>query len=184
MLDIGSVLRQTSALFQRERLTTGQCKDELMLAIGQFSLLLKRQRQSRPLNACNMFLMFDPSTWPKEKQDVHGFGNTDIIQKYKACLSASSVNGLLSIANTDSPIRISAEIISVYQLWSGVSKPTAETLSTSAYQKVRTGEIHSRSEDDMDSLVSTNSFLLVFIRVLKQTIMSTPAYKHALHVQY
>lgn len=38
MLDIGNILKTTSIMFQKEKLTIGECKDELMVAIGQFTL--------------------------------------------------------------------------------------------------------------------------------------------------
>lgn len=34
-------MQHISATFQREKLTTGQGKDEIMVAVGQFSLLLE-----------------------------------------------------------------------------------------------------------------------------------------------
>lgn len=40
MLDIGNILKTTSIRFEKEKLTIGECKDELMVAIGQFTLLL------------------------------------------------------------------------------------------------------------------------------------------------
>ena len=40
MLDIGNILKNTSIRFQKEKLTIGECKDKLMVAIGQFTLLL------------------------------------------------------------------------------------------------------------------------------------------------
>lgn len=39
MLDIGSILQLPSQRFQQEKLTIRECKDELMLAIGQFMFL-------------------------------------------------------------------------------------------------------------------------------------------------
>lgn len=40
MLDIGNILKTISIRFQKEKLTIGECKDELMVTIGQFTLLL------------------------------------------------------------------------------------------------------------------------------------------------
>ncbi|XP_034086687.1 uncharacterized protein LOC117555811 [Gymnodraco acuticeps] len=40
MLDTGNILQFTSLKFQQENLTIGECKDELMAAIGQLTLLL------------------------------------------------------------------------------------------------------------------------------------------------
>ena len=40
MLDTGNILQFTSLKFQQENLTIGECKDELMVAIGQLTLLL------------------------------------------------------------------------------------------------------------------------------------------------
>lgn len=40
MLDISNILKTTSIRFQKENLTIGEYKDELMMAIGQFTLLL------------------------------------------------------------------------------------------------------------------------------------------------
>lgn len=39
MIDI-DILKTTSIRFQKEKLTFGECKDELLVAIGQFTLLL------------------------------------------------------------------------------------------------------------------------------------------------
>ncbi|XP_062389624.1 uncharacterized protein LOC134078010 [Sardina pilchardus] len=112
MLDIGNILKTTSIRFQKEKLTIGECKDELMVAIGQFTLLLD---------------VFDPSTWPQEMRDLHNFGNTtvcSILKKYDAILQldkdttvtewmrlkqagkrlkASSVYDLVQIVNTSNP---------------------------------------------------------------------------------
>lgn len=63
MLDIGNILKTASIRFQKEKLTIGECKDELMVAIGQFTLLLDG--------------------------DLHSFGNTtvcSILKKYEATL--------------------------------------------------------------------------------------------------
>ena len=41
------------------------------------------------LKSCDHFLVFDPSTWPQEMQDLHSFGNTtvcSILKKYEATL--------------------------------------------------------------------------------------------------
>lgn len=40
MLNIGSILKTTTIRFQREKRIIGECKDELIVAIGQFILLL------------------------------------------------------------------------------------------------------------------------------------------------
>lgn len=40
MFDIGNILKTTSISLQREKLTIGECKDERMVAIEQFTLLL------------------------------------------------------------------------------------------------------------------------------------------------
>lgn len=156
MLDIGIILKTTSIAFQREKLTIGECKDELMVAIGQFTLLLDGEGHHRThtvsnadadwdktillrglieefeirydsLKSCDHFLVFDPSTWPQEIQDLHRFGNTTvctILQKYEAILhldkdatmrewmhlkqagkrlAASSVYDLVQIINTSNP---------------------------------------------------------------------------------
>ena len=47
MLDIGNILKTTSIRFHKEKLTIGECKDELMVAIGQFTLLLDGEGHSR-----------------------------------------------------------------------------------------------------------------------------------------
>lgn len=106
MLDIGSILKTTSIRFQKEKLTIGECKDELMVAIGQFKLRLDDEDHSaqtvsnaeadrdkadllsglieefesryESLKSCDHFLVFDPSTWPQAMQDLHSFGNTTI----------------------------------------------------------------------------------------------------------
>lgn len=153
MLDIGHILKTTSIRFQKEKLTIGECKDELMVAIGQFTLLLDSEGHHRThtfshadadrdktnvlrgliqefetryhsLKSCDDFLVFDPSTWPREIQDIHSFGNTtvsSILQKYEATLQldrdttvrewmrlkqagkrlgASTVHDLVQIVNT------------------------------------------------------------------------------------
>ncbi|KAG9280288.1 hypothetical protein AMEX_G21 [Astyanax mexicanus] len=117
MVDIGNILKTTSIRFQKEKLTIGECKDELMVAIGQFKLMLDAGDHSAQtvsnaeadidktdllsalieefetrydsLKSCDHFLVFDPSTWPQEMQDLHSFGNTticNILQKYEAIL--------------------------------------------------------------------------------------------------
>ena len=57
MLDIGNILKTTCFRFQKEKLTIGECKDEFMVAIGQFTLLLDGEghrfsRNMRP--PCNL----------------------------------------------------------------------------------------------------------------------------------
>uniref|UniRef100_A0A8C4ASG7 Uncharacterized protein n=1 Tax=Denticeps clupeoides TaxID=299321 RepID=A0A8C4ASG7_9TELE len=156
MLDIGNILKTTSIRFQKEKLIIGECKDELMVAIGQFTLLLDSEGHYRAhtvsnadadrdktnllrglieefeirydsLKSCDHFLVFDPSTWPQEKQDLHIFGNItvcSILKKYEAILhldkdttvtewmrlkqagkrlGASSVYDLVQIVNTSNP---------------------------------------------------------------------------------
>ena len=155
MLDIGNILKTTSIRFQKEKLTTGECEDDLMVAIGQFTLLpdgdghrahavpnadadrdktnllrgLIEEFEFRydSLKSCDHFLVFDPSTWPQEMQDLHSFGNTtvcSILKKYEGtlqldkdtsvtewmrlkqagrCLRASSVYELVQIVNTSNP---------------------------------------------------------------------------------
>jgi len=155
MLDIGNILKTTSIRFQKEKLTIGECKDELMVAIGQFTLLLDSEGHRAhtvsnadadrdktnllrglieefeirydSLKSCDHFLVFDPSTWPQEMQDLHSFGNTtvcSILKKYEATLQldkdttvtewmrlkqagkrlgASSVYDLVQIVNTSNP---------------------------------------------------------------------------------
>lgn len=156
MLDTGNILQFTSLRFQQDKLNIGECKGELMVAIGQLTLLLDsegkyrketvsnadadrdkadvqrgpiREFESRyeSLKSCDQFLIFDPSTWPQELQDLHSFGNTtlsNILQKYEASLSvdrdstvrewmplkqagkrlaASSVYDLVNIVKTSNP---------------------------------------------------------------------------------
>ncbi|XP_077354948.1 zinc finger protein 862-like [Festucalex cinctus] len=122
MLDIGNILKTTSLRFQKEKMTIGECKDELMVAIGQFTLLLDSKGHHRThavsntdadrdksnllrglieefesrynsLKSCDHFLVFDPTTWPQEMQDLHRFGNTtvqSILQKYEVILQLDS----------------------------------------------------------------------------------------------
>lgn len=88
-------------------MTIGECKDELMVANGQFTLLLDAEGHHRThtvsnadadqdktillrrlteefeirydsIKSCDPFLVFDPSTWPQEIQDLHHFGNTTL----------------------------------------------------------------------------------------------------------
>lgn len=90
MLDIGNILKTTSIRFQKEKLTTGECKDELMVAIGQFireghmantvsnvdadrdktnllrGLIEELEIRYNSLKSCDHFLVFDPSTWPQK----------------------------------------------------------------------------------------------------------------------
>lgn len=47
MLDIGNILQLTSLRFQQDNLTTGECKDELMAAIGQLTLLMDSEGKYR-----------------------------------------------------------------------------------------------------------------------------------------
>ncbi len=47
MLDIGNILKITSNRFQKENLTIGECTDELVVAIGQFTLLLDGEGHCR-----------------------------------------------------------------------------------------------------------------------------------------
>lgn len=107
MLEIGNILKNTSIRFQKEKLTIGECKDDLMVAIGQFTLMLDDGEGHRAhnvsnadadndkkkllmglieefetrydsLKSCDNFLVFDPSTWPQGMQDLHSFGNTTV----------------------------------------------------------------------------------------------------------
>ena len=108
MLDTGKVLQTLSLKFQQDRLTIGECKDELMVAIGQLTLLIDSDDQQyrketvanvdadrdrnnvlrglieefesryESLKSCDQFLIFDPSTWPQEIKDLHSFGNTTL----------------------------------------------------------------------------------------------------------
>lgn len=107
MLDIGDILQFTSLRFQRDNLTIGECKDELMAAIGQMTLLMDSEGKYRKetvgyaeadrdkigvlralidefdsryesLKSCDQFLIFDPTTWPQEMKDIHSFGNTTL----------------------------------------------------------------------------------------------------------
>ena len=106
MLDIGNILNTTSIRFHKEKLTTGECKDELMVTIGQFILLLDGEGHRAhtvsnadadrdktnllrglieeleirydSLKSCDHFLVFDPSTWPQKMQEPHSFGNTTV----------------------------------------------------------------------------------------------------------
>ena len=116
MLEIGNILKTTSIRFQKEKLTIGECMYGLIVAIGQFTLLLydeghraltvsnadrdKTNFKLRglleefeirydSLKSCDHFLVFDPSTWPQEMQDIHSFGNTtvcSILKKYEGTL--------------------------------------------------------------------------------------------------
>lgn len=47
MLDIGNILQFTSLRFQQDNLTIGECKDELMVAIGQLTLLMDSEEKYR-----------------------------------------------------------------------------------------------------------------------------------------
>ena len=53
MLDIGKKFKTTSIRFQKENLTIGECKDELMVAIGQFTLLLDGEGHYRSHTVSN-----------------------------------------------------------------------------------------------------------------------------------
>lgn len=53
MLDIGSILQLPSQRFQQEKLTIRECKDELMLATGQFTLLFDGEGQHTNLTTSN-----------------------------------------------------------------------------------------------------------------------------------
>ena len=96
MLDTGEILQSLSLKFQQEKLCIGECKDELMVAVGQLTLMrdsdegkyrknvvanadadrdkigvlngLIQEFEARydSLKACDQFLIFDPSTWPQE----------------------------------------------------------------------------------------------------------------------
>lgn len=96
-------LKTTSVRFQKEKLAIGECKEELTEAIVQFKLLLDgeghrahtvsnvyayrdktnllrgltEQFEIRydSLKSCDHFLVLNPSTWPQEMQDLHGFRN-------------------------------------------------------------------------------------------------------------
>jgi hypothetical protein len=46
-------LKTTSIRFQKENLTIGECKDELMVAIGQFTLLLDGEGHYRSHTVSN-----------------------------------------------------------------------------------------------------------------------------------
>lgn len=99
ILDIGNVLKLTSLKFQQENLTIGECKDELMVAVGQLTLLMESEGKFRKetgshadadrdkinvlralihefesryesLKSCDQFLIFDPTTWPLETKDL------------------------------------------------------------------------------------------------------------------
>lgn len=108
MLDTGKILQSLSLKFQQDKLTIGECKDELMVAIGQLTLLVDSDDQQyrkeavahvdadrdknnvltglieelesryESLKSCDQFLIFDPSTWPQEMKDLHSFGNTTL----------------------------------------------------------------------------------------------------------
>ncbi|CAM4554150.1 unnamed protein product [Leuciscus chuanchicus] len=107
ILDIKNILQVTSLRFQQEKLTIGECKDELMVAVGQFTLLMESEGKYRKetgshadadrdkinvlralihefecryesLKSCDQFLIFDPTTWPLEMKDLHSFGNTTL----------------------------------------------------------------------------------------------------------
>jgi len=113
MLDIGNILKITSIRFQKEKLTIGECKDELMVAIGQFTLLLDAEGHYRRTHTVSnddadrdktnvlrglieefevrydSLKSSDHSTWPQQMQGIHSFGNTtvcNILQKYEATL--------------------------------------------------------------------------------------------------
>lgn len=87
-------------------------------------LIQEFETRYHSLKSCDDFLVFDPSTWPREIQDIHSFGNTtvsSILQKYEATLQldrdttvrewmrlkqagkrlgASTVHDLVQIVNT------------------------------------------------------------------------------------
>ena len=52
MLDIGNILQFTSLRFQQENLTIGECKDELMVAIGQLTLLMDSEGKEGDCVTC------------------------------------------------------------------------------------------------------------------------------------
>lgn len=109
MLDTGKVLQSLSLKFQQDKMTIGECKDELMVAIGQLRLLIDSDDQQyrketvanvdadrdknnvlrglieefesryESLKSCDQFLIFDSSTWPQEIKDLHSFGSTTLL---------------------------------------------------------------------------------------------------------
>lgn len=92
MLVFSNIFKTTSIRFQKEKLTSGECKDELMVAIdGNASAdktnLLKGFIEDSirydSLKSCDHLLVFDPSTWPQGMQDLHGFGNTTVCSVLK-----------------------------------------------------------------------------------------------------
>lgn len=108
MLDIGKVLQSLSFKFQHDKLTIGECKEELMVAVGQLTLFIDCDEQQyrkqtnanadadmdknnilrclieecetryESLKSCDKFFIFDPSTWPQKMTDLHSFGNTTL----------------------------------------------------------------------------------------------------------
>lgn len=53
MHDIGNILKITSNSSQKKKLTIGECKDELMVATGQFTLLLHGEGHCRTHTVSN-----------------------------------------------------------------------------------------------------------------------------------
>lgn len=163
MLDIGNILKNTSIRFQKEKLTIGECMDELMVVIGQFKLMLDAGDHSAQtvsnadadrdkadllrglieefetrfdsLKSCDHFLVFDPSTWPQEVQDLHSFGNTtvcNILRNYEAILQLDkdiTLTEWMRLKQAAKRLRAS----SVYDLVQIVNSPS----DTDAYSNIK-----------------------------------------------
>ncbi|KAM3867758.1 piwi-like protein 1 [Diretmus argenteus] len=124
MLDTGEILQFLSLKFQQNKLSIGECKDELMVAIGQLTLLLDSDGKYRKEAVANADADRDKIN---EMKDLHSFGNTTlggILQNYEAIMSvdkdstlrewmrlkqsakrlvASSVYDLVNIVKTSNP---------------------------------------------------------------------------------
>ncbi|XP_047659799.1 uncharacterized protein LOC113645605 [Tachysurus fulvidraco] len=83
MLDTGNILQLTSQRFQQEKLTIGECKDELMLAIGQFTILLDGEGQHRKQAVHN-------SEADRDKAELLR-GLIDCLATHARCRSASTL---------------------------------------------------------------------------------------------
>lgn len=113
MLELGKIFQFTSVRFQQDNLSIGECKDELMVAFGQLTLLRDSEGKTweetvsnanadkdkvdvlrglihefegrhESLKSCDKLFIFDPSTWPQGMQDLHNTTLSKVLQKYEA----------------------------------------------------------------------------------------------------
>lgn len=61
MPDTGNILQYTSLRFQQEKFTVGECKKDLMVAIGQLTVLLDSQGKCKNKTFSNAFVERDRS---------------------------------------------------------------------------------------------------------------------------